>query len=138
MMKRSSHSPGTSVVDLWARKKRRGLPTWNQGKRWLGRAQTKPGLARYRTKAFAEEQDAWQWAENTVAKYRLGLDNGNRCTINAVQDDYLEHAVKHNEEAPCIPLLSTAQAALRPILSCRNSGWPAMRPGMPSRLYQGQ
>jgi hypothetical protein len=91
MTKRSSHSPGTSVVDLWARKKRRCLLTWNQGKRWLGRAQTKPGLARYRTKAFAEEQDAWQWAENTVAKYRLGLDNGNRCSISAVRDDYLEH-----------------------------------------------
>lgn len=90
-MTRTTHSPGASVVDIWARKRRRGLPNWNQGKRWLGRAQTKPGLARYRTKAFAEEHDAWQWAENTVAKYRLGLDNGNRCSISGVMDNYLEH-----------------------------------------------
>ena len=57
----------------------------------MGRAQTKPGIARYRTKAFLHEADAWDWAERTVAKYRLGLDNGNRCSISAVLDDYIEH-----------------------------------------------
>src|SRR5580704_9919171 len=81
MTRRAIHSPGVSVVDIWDRKKRRGLAIWNQGKRWLGRAQTKPGVARYRTKAFLHETDAWEWAEQTVAKYRLGLDNGNRCSI---------------------------------------------------------
>ena len=82
MRRPATHSPGASVVDLWARKRRQGFSPWNNGKRWLARAQTKPGLARYRTRAFAAEQDAWHWAEDKIAKYRLGLDNGNRCSIN--------------------------------------------------------
>jgi len=87
----STHSPGASVVDIWDRKKRQGLPPTKHSKRWLARAQLKPGVARYRTKAFAIEQDAWQWAEDTVAKYRLGLDNGSRLSISAILDDYIEH-----------------------------------------------
>ena len=51
-------------------KRRQGVPLSSASKRWLARAQTKSGVARYRTKAFATEQSAWQWAEDTVAKYR--------------------------------------------------------------------
>ena len=91
MSRTATHSPGASVVDIRERKRRQGVPFSPNSKRWLARAQTKPGVARYRTKAFATEQSAWQWAEDTVAKYRLGLDNGNRCSISAVLDDYLEH-----------------------------------------------
>jgi integrase len=87
----TTHVPGTSVVDNWERKRRRGLKTWNSGKRWLARAQPKPGVARYRTKAFAEQADAWTWAEEQVAKYRLGLDNGQRCTLRGLMEEYLEN-----------------------------------------------
>jgi len=91
MSRAATHSPGASVVDIRERKRRQRVPFTPNSKRWLARAQTKPGVARYRTKAFATEQDAWRWAQDTVAKYRLGLDNGNRCSISAVLDDYVEH-----------------------------------------------
>jgi len=87
----ATHSPGASVVDIRERKRRQGVPFTPNSKRWLARVQTKPGVARYRTKAFATAQDAWLWAEDTVAKYRLGLDNGKRCSISGVLDDYIEH-----------------------------------------------
>jgi len=91
MSRTATHSPGASVVDIRERKRRQGIPFTPNSKRWLARAQTKPGVARYRTKAFATAQDAWLWAEDTVAKYRLGLDNGKRCSISGVLDDYIEH-----------------------------------------------
>lgn len=81
---------GTSVLDVWAVRRKRGLPI-NPSKRWLGRAQIRPGVARYRTKAFQNEQEAWTWAEDQVAKYRLGVDTGARCTLRSIMPEYLEH-----------------------------------------------
>ena len=90
MTQRSKHVPGTSILDIHAYKKKQRKKNPTAGKRWLGRAQI-PGTNRVRTKAFEKVEDAWGWAEELVAKFRLGLDSGKRCTIRSAMPEYLEH-----------------------------------------------
>lgn len=87
----TNHIPGTSVVDLYKAKTSKGLPINPHAKRWLARAQKRPGVARFTTKAFHNEAEAWAWAGNQVAKYRLGIDSGERCTLSGLYDEYIDH-----------------------------------------------
>ncbi len=87
---KSRHVRYCSVVDIHKAKKKSGKKNWNIGKRWLGRVQI-IGTKKYRTKAFDEEVQAWEWAEDLLAKIKSGADHGKKCTISAIKDEYLAH-----------------------------------------------
>lgn len=86
---------GTSVVDIHAAKKRAGKINPTKGKRWLGRCQI-PGTRRFHTKAWESEEQAWAWATDLAMKMKLGLDNGQKCSLRGIKDEYLSYLAGRN------------------------------------------
>jgi len=80
---------GVTVEDLWARKRRQGLPHDPYVCRYLGKALI-PGTRRYKTRAFNKRRDAVVWAEQTRSRLIARLEPSDRCRVADHMEAYLD------------------------------------------------